>query len=34
MSKFTKNLDYKKYVFGLLGYESAINLIYDLTELA
>lgn len=34
MSKHTKNLDYEKYIDGLLGYESAVNLIYDLCELA
>lgn len=34
MSKHTKNLDYDKYVEGLLGYESSVGLIYSLTELA
>ena len=34
MSKHTKNLDYDKYVAGLLGVESAVNLIFDLSQLA
>lgn len=34
MSKHTKNLDYVKYTQGLLGAESSLNLIFDLTELA
>lgn len=34
MSKHTKNLDYVKYTQGLLGPESSLNLLYDLTELA
>lgn len=34
VSKHTKNLDYDKFIQGLLGYESSLNLIYSLTELA
>lgn len=30
VTKFTKNLDYDKYVEGLIGEESSVNLIYDL----
>lgn len=33
-TKFTKNLDYNKYIEGLLGEENAVNLIYDLATLA
>lgn len=32
-SKHTKNLDYEKYVDGLLGYENAVNLVFNLCEL-
>ena len=31
-SKHTKNLDYLKYVEGLLGYESSVRLISNLVE--
>jgi hypothetical protein len=31
VNKHTKNLDYKKYVQAMLGYENAINLIYNMT---
>ncbi len=34
VNKHTKNLDYAKYVQGTLGYENAVNLIYNLAELA
>ena len=34
VNKHTKNLDYKKYVQATLGYENAINLIYNMTEMA
>jgi hypothetical protein len=33
-SKFTRNLDYLNYVEGVLGNENAVNLLFDLTELA
>jgi hypothetical protein len=29
-SKHSKNMDYEKYVEGLLGYENAVNLIFNL----
>jgi hypothetical protein len=32
-SKHTVNLDYEKYLEGLLGYENAVNLIYNLSVL-
>ena len=31
-SKFTKSMDYEKYVEGMLGYENAIKLIYELVK--
>ena len=33
-SKHTKNLDYLKCIEGVLGYENAVNLIYNMAELA
>jgi hypothetical protein len=32
-SKHTRNLDYEKYLEGLIGYENSINLIYNLCML-
>jgi len=34
VNKHTKNLDYKKYVQGMIGYENAVVLIHQLVELA
>lgn len=34
ITKYTKNLDYDRYVEGLLGVECAVNLLYDLAKLA
>jgi hypothetical protein len=33
-SKHTQNLDYQRYVEGLLGFENAVNLIFNLCQLA
>lgn len=34
VNKHTKNLDYKKFVQATVGYENAVNLIFNLVELA